>query len=176
METGRLKLVDEKKNLKRITELKSLRKQMAVFSTAEESIKRDVAKRKSLLDELSSSTSTPEAKALSEEFNRIREEMTKLKGENDEAFAKRGELKTQREELQKQRDKAYEHKKMVQDEYYKQRDAFRAWNDQNKKVSSLPLSFIPRLRVAGLIGRHKVKNIGINGRKKNVVELLIMRR
>ena len=107
---------------------------MAVFTSAEESIKSDIAKRKALQDELNSSVSTPEAKALSEEFNRIREEMAKLKSENDEAFAKRGELKSQREELQKQRDKAYEGKRAVQDEYYKQRDAYRGWNEQNRKV------------------------------------------
>jgi hypothetical protein len=134
VDSGKLKLVDEKKNLKRITDLKSVRKQLAVFSSAEESMKSDIAKRKALQDELSSSTATPEAKALSEEFNRIREEMAKLKGENDEAFAKRGELKTQRDELQKERDKAYEHRKAVQDEYYKQRDAYRTWTDQNRKV------------------------------------------
>jgi chromosome segregation ATPase len=126
--------VDEKKNLKRVTELKSLRKQMAVFSTAEESIKSDISKRKSLQEELNSTTSTPEAKSLSEEYNCIRDEMTKLKGENDEAFAKRGELKTQRDELQKQREKAFEHKKFIQEEYYKQRDAHRAWTEQNRKV------------------------------------------
>lgn len=107
---------------------------MAVFSTAEESIKSDISKRKSLQEELNSTNSTPEAKSLSEEYNRIRDEMTKLKGENDEAFAKRGELKNQRDELQKQREKAFEHKKSIQEEYYKQRDAYRAWNEQTRKV------------------------------------------
>jgi hypothetical protein len=137
VDSGKLKLVDEKKNLKRMSDLKGIRKQMAVFSTAEESIKSDITKRKQLQDELSSSTQTPEAKALSEEYNKIRDEMTKLKSENDDAYAKRGELRTQREELQKQRDKAYENKKAVQDEYYKQRDAYRLWNDQNRKVPPL---------------------------------------
>lgn len=136
VDSGKLKLVDEKKNLKRITELKALKRQMSVFSTAEESIKSDVAKRKALQDELTSSASTPEAKALSEEFNRIREEMNKLKSENDEAYAKKGELRTQKDDLQKQRDKAYEHKKAIQEDYFKQRDAYRAWNDQNRKVQS----------------------------------------
>jgi uncharacterized coiled-coil DUF342 family protein len=134
VDSGKLKLVDEKKNLKRISDLKGIRKQMAVFTTAEESIKADITKRKALQDELSSSTQTPEAKALSEEYNKIRDEMTKLKSENDDAYAKRGELRSQRDELQKQRDKAYENKKAVQDEYYKQRDAYRLWNDQNRKV------------------------------------------
>jgi hypothetical protein len=129
-----LKLVDEKKNLKRISDLKGIRKQMAVFATLDESIKGDITKRKALQDEISSSTQTPQAKALSEEFARCREELQKLKEENDDAFAKRGELRDQRTELQKQRDKAYEHKKAVQGEYYKQLDAHRAWNDQYRKV------------------------------------------
>ena len=60
--------------------------------------------------------------------------MTKLKSENDEAFAKKGELRNERDELQKVRDKAYERKKEVQDEYYKARDAYRAWNEHNRKV------------------------------------------
>ena len=63
--------------------------------------------------------------------------MTKLKGENDEAFAKKGELRNERDELQKVRDKAYERKKEVQDEYYKQRDAYRAWTEHSRKVCSL---------------------------------------
>ena len=126
--------MDEKKNLKRISDLKAIRKQMATFTTLDDSIKADLAKRKALQDDLSSSTQTPEAKALSEEFSRAREELQKLKEENDDAFAKRGELRDLRSDLQKQRDKAYEAKKAVQDEYYSQRDAHRAWTDQNRKV------------------------------------------
>jgi chromosome segregation ATPase len=164
-----LKLVDEKKNLKRISDLRGIRKQMAVFSTAEESIKSDITKRKQLQDEISSSTQTPEAKALSEEYNKIRDEMTKLKSENDDAYAKRGELRTQREELQKQRDKAYENKKAVQDEYYKQRDAYRLWNDQNRKVT--PLS---SLMWIVLTSRRKVKNIGRQERKRRKHDWNIM--
>jgi chromosome segregation ATPase len=134
VDSGKLKLVDEKKNLKRISDLKAIRKQMATFTTLDDSIKADLAKRKALQDDLSSSTQTPEAKALSEEFSRAREELQKLKEENDDAFAKRGELRDLRSDLQKQRDKAYEAKKAVQDEYYGQRDAHRAWTDQNRKV------------------------------------------
>ena len=139
VDSGKLKLVDEKKNLKRISDLKALRKQLSVFTTAEESIKSDIAKRKQLQDELSSSTQTPEAKALSEEFNKVRDEIKKLKAENDEAYNKRGELRGQRDELQKERDRAYEGRKEVQDEYYKQRDAYRAWNEQARKVRSFDL-------------------------------------
>jgi uncharacterized coiled-coil DUF342 family protein len=159
-----LKLVDEKKSLKRITDLKATRKQLATFSSAEESIKLDVAKRKGLQDELSSATSTPEAKALSEDYNRIHEEMTKLKKEKDDAFAKKGELKSQRDELQKQRDKAYEHKKSVQDSYYEQRNAYRAWNEQNRKVLLLPM----RLK---LMCRLRVRSTGNNVKRRNVLEL-----
>jgi len=140
VDSGRLKLVEEKKNLKKITDLRALKKQMSVFTAAEESIKSDITKKKALHDELSSSTSTPEAKALSEEYGRIRDEMSKIKEENDEAFAKRRELRAQREELQKERERAYEAKKGLQDEYYKQREAYRAWNDQNRKVSDTAFS------------------------------------
>src|SRR3981189_1638625 len=118
-----------------MSDLKSLKKQLSVFLTAEESIKTDITKRKQLQDELSSSTQTPEAKALSEEYNKVRDEMNKLKAENDDAYAKRGELRGQREELQKERDRAYDLKKSVQGEYYKKRDAYWAWNEQSRKVS-----------------------------------------
>jgi uncharacterized coiled-coil DUF342 family protein len=138
VDSGKLKLVDEKKNLKRISDLKALKKQLSVFLTAEESIKSDITKRKQLQDELSSSAQTPEAKALSEEYNKVRDEMNKLKAENDDAYAKRGELRSQREELQKERDRAYDLKKSVQAEYYKQRDAYWAWNEQSRKVCSPP--------------------------------------
>lgn len=143
VDSGKLKLVDEKKNLKRIADLRSLRKQLSTHTVQEESIKVDITKRKALQDELNNATSTPEAKGLADEFNRIRDEMTKLRSENDEAFAKRGELRAQREDLQKQRDKAYENKKSVQDEYYKQRDAYRVWTEQTRKVGlPIPLIFI----------------------------------
>lgn len=142
---------------------------MSVFSTAEESIKQDISKRKALQDELSSAVSTPEAKALGEEFNRIRDEMTKLKSENDEAFAKRGELKTQREELQKERDKAFEHRKAVQNEYFKQRDAYRTWTELTRKVTPFK-----KFKELIYVGRHRVRDIGNNGRKRNVDELNIM--
>lgn len=137
VDSGKLKLVDEKKNLKKITDLRALKKQMSVFTVAEESIKADIIKRKALQEELTSSTSTPQAKALSEEYDKIKEEMNKIRGENDEAFAKRGELRAQRDEFQKDWDRAYKAKKGLQDEYYKQREAYRTWNEQNRKVDNL---------------------------------------
>lgn len=177
VDSGKLKLVDEKKNLKRISDLKALKKQLSVFVTAEESIKADIAKRKQLQDELSSSAQTPEAKALSEEFNKVRDEMNKLKAENDDAYAKRGELRSQREELQKVRDRAYENKKAVQDEYYKQRDAYRAWTEHSRKVCSLSSVMLDHWHEIcftvfgeGLILRRKVKSTGNRERRKRKAE------
>jgi uncharacterized coiled-coil DUF342 family protein len=163
VDSGKLKLVDEKKNLKKITDLRALKKQLSVFTVAEESIKSDIQKRKTLQEELQSSTSTPAAKVLSEEYNKVREEMTRIKEENDEAYAKKGELRGQRDELQKERDRAYEAKKEVQDEYYKQRDAYRAWNDHTRKARPhrpLFLFFFVLVLGGGLTGRLKVKSIG----------------
>ena len=90
VDSGKLKLVDEKKNLKKISDLRAIRKQISVFSTAEESIKSDITKRKQLQDELSSSSQTPESKALSEEYNKAREEMMSLKANYDASALTRG--------------------------------------------------------------------------------------
>jgi uncharacterized coiled-coil DUF342 family protein len=136
VDSGKLKLVDEKKNLKRISDLKLLKKQLSSFTAIDESIKSDLAKRKKLQDELNSSTSTPEAKALSEEYTKIKLALTDLREENDSAYAKRGELRSQRDETQKERDAMYEKKKALQDEYFSQLKAHREWVDQSRKVSS----------------------------------------
>jgi uncharacterized coiled-coil DUF342 family protein len=167
VDSGKLKLVDEKKNLKRITDLRALKKQMAVFTTAEESIKADIAKRKALQDELVSSTTTPQAKALSEEYGKIREEMNKLKEENDEAFAKRGELRAQRDELQKERDRVYEAKKGLQGQYYKQKEAYWGWTEQNRKVNNTPqLPFPSKIGGVqrGVVLRRGTDSLGVDSK------------
>ena len=108
----------------------------------------------------------------------MREEMNKLKAENDDAYAKRGELRSQREELQKIRDRAYENKKAVQDEYYKQRDAYRAWTEHSRKVCPLSVKLDHWHEICftvfewGLIFRRKVKSTGNRERRKRKAESL----
>ncbi|RAL66981.1 hypothetical protein DID88_007761 [Monilinia fructigena] len=96
VDSATMKIVDERKALNEISNLRKQRKGFAGFDDTEKSIEELRAKRKGLQDSLDD----PESKALSEKYSKLQAELDVLKAEQDDAFKNFGALKAEKDRLQ----------------------------------------------------------------------------
>ncbi|KAI0776089.1 hypothetical protein BD413DRAFT_610779 [Trametes elegans] len=122
VESGNLKLVEEKRALQEIGQWKRSRRIVENFQTEQEAIEADRAK----ADELRKQLDDPEAKAISERYDAIRAELDELKKESDEAYASRSKLLDERTVLQGQLDELYDRKRESAQRYRDASDKFYA--------------------------------------------------
>lgn len=123
VESGSMKLVDEKKALNEISSLRRVRKTVEDFQAEQDSIDGD----RKELDELRKQLDDPELKAASERFDKIKTELDELKKESDVAYESRNQLYDERKQLQESLDELWSRKKEAQtvhrqesDRYYQQ--------------------------------------------------------
>ncbi|WRT69508.1 uncharacterized protein IL334_006494 [Kwoniella shivajii] len=121
IESGSLKLVDEKKALAEITTLRRSRKVLETTGSVDDAIAADRAR----IDELKKQLDDPEAKKVSERFDELKKEMDSLRAEGDKAYEERGKLFDERNSYSKQMDDLYEKKRQsaqthrdANDKYY----------------------------------------------------------
>ena len=130
VDSGTMKLVDEKVALKQITALNSQRKNFAQFNkqqaTIDESRDKISAIRKAHLDD-------PNNKKLSEEYTELQGKVDALRVKKDESKDSRQPLIDERNALQKKRDEIYDRKRALQDNYFQADKAYRAWDRQTKR-------------------------------------------
>ncbi|KAI0269148.1 hypothetical protein BC834DRAFT_932144 [Gloeopeniophorella convolvens] len=100
VDSGSLKLVDEKRALQEINQIKRLRKTIESFKADSDAIDADRA----AIDELKKQLDDPEAKAVSERYDTIKAELDEIKKEGDELYANRTKLFDERTALQQQVD------------------------------------------------------------------------
>ena len=123
VDSGQMKLVDEKKALAEISNLKKLRKNFASFDDAEKGIN-DV---KAQIADLKKTMDNPEAKALSEKYNSITKELDTIKAEQDDAYKSINSLRDERTKLQEDQQTKYSNMRGIKDKYYEARNAHRAY-------------------------------------------------
>ncbi len=116
---GMMKLVDEKKALTEISNLRKQRKNFAQFDTSQKGI--DELKTK--IKELKDSMDDPEARALSEQYSKIQAELDTIKAEQDEAFKSLNSLRDERSKLQALQQEKFQAVRKLKDEYYAQKKA-----------------------------------------------------
>ncbi|TBU49564.1 hypothetical protein BD309DRAFT_909482 [Dichomitus squalens] len=107
VESGSLKLVEEKRALQEISQVKRSRRIVEGFQAEQEAIEADRAK----ADELRKQLDDPEAKAASERYDAIKAELDELKKESDEVYANRNKLYDERSAIQGQLDELYSRKR-----------------------------------------------------------------
>ena len=117
--SGMMKLVDEKKALTEISNLRKQKKGFAGFDEAQKQIDEKKAKLKALRDTLDD----PESKALSEKYNEIQAELDTIKAEQDKAHANLDSLYDQKKKLQAEQQEKYNAIKKIKDDYYQQNRA-----------------------------------------------------
>ncbi|KAI9642114.1 multicopy suppressor of BFA (Brefeldin A) [Ciborinia camelliae] len=114
VDAATMKIVDERKALTEISNLRKQRKGFAGFDDAEKSIQALKTKRKTLHDSLDD----PESKALSEKYSKLQAELDILKAEQDDAFKNFGTLKAEKDRLQAEQQEKWIALKQIKDDHY----------------------------------------------------------
>jgi len=120
VESGTLKLVDEKRALQEISQTKRNRRTVEGFQAEQDGIEADRA----AAEELRKQLDDPEAKAASERYDAIKAELDELKKEGDEAYANRSKLMDERTALQNQLDVFYTQKRDSAQRYREANDRY----------------------------------------------------
>ncbi|WVF68614.1 hypothetical protein IAT40_003384 [Kwoniella sp. CBS 6097] len=122
IESGSMKLVDEKKALQEITTLRRSRKVLESTGSIDDAIAADRAK----IEELKKQLDDPEAKKVSERFDELKKEMDSLRAEGDKAYEERGKLFDERNALSKQMDELYDQKRKSAQKHREDNDKYYA--------------------------------------------------
>ncbi|KAF9931599.1 hypothetical protein FBU30_009872 [Linnemannia zychae] len=129
LESGSLKLVEEKRMLSEISSLKKAKKSVEAVVAQQAAIDADKAAIAALKETIDDQTS----KALSAEFNQIQAQLDEITKSKDEIWKKRNDLFDERNRLQKELDAERQRKKTVSDEYY---NALREYNKHQQEVQN----------------------------------------
>ncbi|KAL4914904.1 hypothetical protein BDW62DRAFT_189535 [Aspergillus aurantiobrunneus] len=130
VDSGTLRLVDEKKILADISSMRKQRKNFASLDDAQKVIndlKNQVATLKKTLD-------NPEAKALSDKYTEIQKELDAIKAEQDGAFKNLNALRDERTKLHGEQQTKWAAIRDVKDNYYKARKAYKEYEDEAWRI------------------------------------------
>jgi uncharacterized coiled-coil DUF342 family protein len=120
VDSGTMKLVEEKKALERISKLGKERKQFSGFDESQKQI--DETKKK--LADMRSTLDDPESKALSDKYTKLQTELDALKAEQDEVHKNISALRANRDKLHAEQQEKYHAIKKLKDEHWAQKRAF----------------------------------------------------
>lgn len=127
--TGTMKLVDEKKALTDISNLRKIRKNFGQFDDSQKAIDDLRAKIKEIKD----SMEDPEHKALSDQYNKLQAELDKIKAEQDEAYKGLSGLRDERAKLQAAQQEKFSAIRKLKDDYYTQKKAYQAYEREARE-------------------------------------------
>ncbi|OLN88253.1 hypothetical protein CCHL11_00406 [Colletotrichum chlorophyti] len=127
--SGSMKIVDEKKALAEISSLRKLKKNFSQFEDSQKQIDDLKAKIKEIKD----SMEDPEAKAMSEQYNKIQAELDAIKAEGDEAYKNLSSLRDERSKLHTLQNEKWEAVKTLKDEYWQQRKAAQSYEREARE-------------------------------------------
>jgi len=126
VESGNMKLADEKRALQEISSVRRNRRVVEGFQADQESIESD----RHTVDELKKQLDDPESKAVSERFDSIKTELDELKKEGDEAYAGRTKLFEERDSLQAQLNTLFNQKRESSQQFRDLNDRY--WTKVNE--------------------------------------------
>lgn len=130
VDSGMMKLVDEKKALSDITMLNKQKKGFAGFDQAQKGID-DV---KAQISELRKSMDDPESKALSDRYTAIQKELDDIRNEQDGAFKNLNALRDERTRAHEDQQKKYTAVKEIKDKYFQSRRAAMDYEREAKRI------------------------------------------
>lgn len=130
VDSGTMKIVDEKKALADISQLNRQKKGFAGFDEAQKGID-DV---KAQIAELRKQLDDPESRALSERYNAITTELDAIRAEQDDAFKSLNSLRDERTKAHEDQQKKYTAVKEIKDAYYQQRRAAVEYEREGKRI------------------------------------------
>lgn len=118
-----MKLVDEKKALAEVTNLKKVRKNFAAFDVQE----KQISDLRASIKQIKDSMDDPEAKALSEKYNGLQAELDTIKAEQDGVYKNLSGLRDERSKLHGEQREKFDAIRKIKDEYYGAKKAFAAF-------------------------------------------------
>ncbi|BGP56760.1 hypothetical protein JCM8202_004466 [Rhodotorula sphaerocarpa] len=137
VESGSMKLVDEKKALAEISSLRKQRKTVESFSAQQAAIDADKAK----IDEIRQELDDPEQKAASKKFDDLKKELDEVNKRMEDVSKSRDGLYDERNALSKQLDELWQQKKAsaaafreANNAYYQKLNDERAKRDERRKA------------------------------------------
>ncbi len=121
--SGTMKLVDERKALTDISSLRKVRKNFGQFDDSQKQIDELRAKIKEIKDTMED----PEQKAMSEQYNKIQAELDSIKAEQDTAYKGLSSLRDERTKLHAEQQETFAAIRKLKDDYYSQKKAAMAY-------------------------------------------------
>lgn len=126
VDSGSMKLVDEKKAL---TEVSNLRRQKKGF-TGLDDLQKKIDDKKAENAELKKTFDNAESRALSQKYEDNQKELDEIKAAREGTNKNFDSLKAEREKLYAAQQETYANIRKVKDEYYGQRKAYKEYEDQ----------------------------------------------
>lgn len=125
VDTGTMKLVDEKKTL---TEISNLRRNKKNFAGLED-LQKKIDEKKAENTELKKSFDNPESRALSQKYEDNQKELDDIKAAREDTNKNYDSLKAERDKFYEEQQVTYHAIKKVKDDYYTQRKAYKEHED-----------------------------------------------
>ncbi|GLB33817.1 putative nuclear segregation protein Bfr1 [Lyophyllum shimeji] len=126
VESGSMKLADEKRALQEISTSKRNRRIVEGFRAEQDAIEAERAN----VEELRKQLDDPEFKAISDRYDTIKDELDQLKKEGDEAYAGRAKLFEERDNIQNQLTTLYNQKRESAQQFREANDRY--WQKVNE--------------------------------------------
>ncbi|KAK5114466.1 hypothetical protein LTR62_002401 [Meristemomyces frigidus] len=130
VDTGTMKIVDEKKALAEVSQLNRQKKGFAGFEDAQKGID-DV---KAQIAELRKTMDDPESKAMSDRYTAIQSELDSIKAEQDDAFKSLNSLRDERTKVHEEQQKKYTTVKEIKDRYFQSRRAAVEYEREARRI------------------------------------------
>ncbi|EGX94749.1 nuclear segregation protein (Bfr1), putative [Cordyceps militaris CM01] len=127
--SGSMKLVEERKALADISALRKVRKAFGQFDDSQKQIDELRAKIKEIKD----SMEDPEQKAMSEQYNKIQAELDQIKAEQDTAYKGLSSLRDERTKLHAEQQETFTAIRKLKDDYYSQKKAAMAYEREARE-------------------------------------------
>lgn len=126
VDSGTMKLVDEKKALAEISSLRKQKKGFAGFEDAQKGID----ELKSQIADLKKGMDNPEAKALGERYGAVQKELNDLRAEQDDAYKNVKSLRAERNKLHAEQQEKWLALREVKDKYFTGKKAYKQYEDE----------------------------------------------
>lgn len=130
VDTGTMKIVDEKKALEQAANLQTKRKGFAGFDEAQ----RGIEELKAQISELRKALDIPETKVLSQKYDQLNKELSTIKAEQDKAYGELNALRKERAALNSDQQAKYAAMKEIKDNFFKSKVAYRDYEQEQYRI------------------------------------------
>lgn len=130
VDSGTMKITEEKKALDMISNLQSKRKAFAGFDESQKRIEGLRAQ----ITELRKTLDIPEVKTLSQNYDELNKELSAIKAEQDKAYNELDVLRKERTALNSDQQAKYAAIKEIKDNYFKARTAYRDYEQEQFRI------------------------------------------